>query len=251
MTPRLFDVHCHLSFPEFDADRDEVVKRAAEEGIQIINSSVSPQEVEKAASLAKTYGNVSWTLGLSASETNNEKVEQTLAAIEKYKEHVIGVGEVGLDYYWVKEEKLRAIERCNFEKFIELAGEIKLPLVVHSRNAEEDCLNLLEKHGIPALMHCFSGTIEQARRAVSLGCIISIPTNVAHSKQKQELARALALNAIVLETDAPYLAPKPKTRNEPVNVLQSAWKIAELRNVSLQDVETATTANARRFFKTQ
>jgi TatD DNase family protein len=249
MKPQLFDAHCHIGFPEFNADRNEVVKRAEELGIKIVNSSVSPEEVEPARDIAEEYDNVLWTLGLSASETSGVKVEQTLAAIRKYKNKIIGIGEVGLDYYWIKESKLQVQERENFSKFIELALEQNLPLVVHSRNAEIDCLNMLEKYGIPALMHCFSGTVEQAQRAVNLGCVISIPTNVAYSKQKQELARMLPLESIVLETDAPYLAPIPKTRNEPANVAQSVRKIAELRNMDAKDVAQATTGNAIRFFK--
>lgn len=244
----LFDVHCHLSFPEFDGDRDKVVERALRQNIRIINSSVSPEEIEKAMKVAEEYSNVYWTLGLSASETNEKKAEKTISAIKENKERIVGIGEVGLDYYWIRDEKLRECERKNFKRFIELSDELNLPLVVHSRNAEEDCLNILEEYNKKALMHCFSGTLRQAERAVKLGCLISIPTNIAYSKQKRELAGKIQLTSIVLETDAPYLAQTPKTRNEPVNVKKSVEEIAEIKKLAREEVEETTTINAKRFF---
>jgi TatD DNase family protein len=243
-----YDVHCHLSFPEFDRDRDEIVKRALGNEIGIINSSVSPEEIGKAMEISEKYENVYWTLGLSASEIDENKVENTIKAIRLNKKHLIGIGEVGLDYYWVKDEKKRAVERINFEKFIMLSTSLDLPLVVHSRNAEEDCLKILQEHGKKALMHCFSGTMEQAEKAIKLGCLISIPTNITHSKQKQELASRTPISSIVLETDAPYLSPIPKTRNEPVNIRKSVEAIAELKGIKKEEVEKTTSENARRFF---
>jgi TatD DNase family protein len=244
----LFDVHCHLSFPEFDQDRDEVVKRAAVQDISIINSSVSIKEVEKARAVKSRYPKTYWTLGLSASETSRETADETIAAIKKYRSEISGIGEVGLDYYWVKDEQERAIERENFRRFIKLSKELGLPLVVHSRDAEEDCVKMLVEEGKPALMHCFSGTVEQAVRAASFGCLISIPANVTHSKSRQKLAVSLPLESLALETDAPYLAPVPKTRNEPVNIKVSVEKIAEIKNVTIDEVARKTTHNAMKFF---
>lgn len=249
MTPRLFDVHCHLGFPDFDRDRNEVVERASAGGIAIVNSSVSPEEVGKALEISESYKNMYWTLGLSAAETDSRKVDDTITAVMQNRSSIIGIGEVGLDYYWVKDEKLRGEERVNFGRFIQLSKELDLPLVVHSRNTEEDCLNMLEEQGKNALMHCFSGTLEQAKRALKLGCLISIPTNIAYSRQKQELVSALPLESIVLETDAPYLAPTPKTRNEPVNVKLSVEKIAEIKKTSKEEVTLKTTENAMKFFR--
>jgi len=248
MNPILFDVHCHLCFPQFDADREAVIKRASELGIQMINASVSLEEIPKASMLSSKHENVYWTLGLSASKTSAEKVEKTIQAIRKNQTQIVGIGEVGLDYYWVKEESRGEIERKNFENFINLAVELNLPLVVHSRDAEEDCISMLAKHNKKALLHCFSGTLEQAEKAIKFGCIISIPTNVTHSKMRQNLAERLPLKSIVLETDAPYLSPTPKTRNEPVNIKKSVEKIAELKKISIQEVENTTTENAKHFF---
>ncbi|MDD5111794.1 MAG: TatD family hydrolase [Candidatus Altiarchaeota archaeon] len=243
----LFDAHCHLSFPEFDKDRDEVVERALANDVSIINSSVSVQEIDKARSVKERYGNVHWTLGLSASETDNEKVDGTIDAIRKYRSEICGIGEVGLDYYWVKDEKGRARERENFLKFIRLSKETGLPLIVHSRDAEEDCIRMLEENGRKALMHCFSGTVEQAMRAASFGCLISVPANVTRVGSRQALAMALPLESLVLETDAPYLPPVHNTRNEPSNVACGAGKIAELKGISFEQVSQKTSENVRNF----
>jgi len=244
----LFDVHCHLSFPEFDCDRDMVIEKACKEGVYMVNSSVSPEETRKAAELAERHEKVYWTLGLSASETNEQKTLETIEAARRNRKNIIGLGEVGLDYYWIKDEKLRSRERENFRRFIELADELRLPIVVHSREAEEDCIRILGEYGSNALMHCFSGSLEQAEKAAEMGCLISIPTNLCHSKQKQKLVKGLDLGCMALETDAPYLAPTPKTRNEPVNIKKTVEKIAEIKGVDEREVEEKTTENSKRFF---
>jgi TatD DNase family protein len=141
------------------------------------------------------------------------------------------------------------MEQQNFPKLLELAKENEKPVLVHSRNAEKPALDILEKEGIErAIMHCFSGSLEDAMRAIDLGYPISIPTNISRSKQKQDFARKIPLDSIVLETDAPYLAPEPKTLNEPINVIKSAQKIAELKSVELDEVARITTKNAKAFF---
>ena len=163
----LVDCHCHLTFPDFDSDRRRIIKEAAGQEVLIINSSVSPAEVEKSCELAESYDNVFWTLGLSASSLEADLVEETIGLISKHREAIVGLGEVGLDYYWVKDEEGRCRERDAFKKFIELSLELSLPLVVHSRDAEKDCLRILEEYGKCALLHCFSGSVEQALSAAS------------------------------------------------------------------------------------
>ena len=125
---------------------------------------------------------------------------------------------------------------------------MNLPLVIHSRDSESDIIEELKSSDRNAILHCFSGTVKQAEEAISLGCIISIPASIAYSKQKQELARKIPFDRIVLETDAPYLPPVPKTRNEPANVKLAALKIAGLKGIDYSIVEKVTTENARKFF---
>ncbi len=243
------DSHCHLTFTQFDEDRGEVIERAVKSDVLIVNSIVSPLEVDDGLKFLRDFDNVYSTLGLSASCLDDGEVEETINLIRQMREEIVGLGEVGLDYYWVKGEGERAVLKENFGKFIELSKEVDLPLVVHSRDAEADCIKMLEKHDKPALMHCFSGRLEQALNAIELGCLISIPTNVVYVKKRQELAGEIPVESLVLETDAPYLSPTPKTRNEPINVVKAAQKIAEIKGISVEEVEDSTTENAKKFFR--
>ncbi len=243
----LIDNHSHLDFPQFDSDRKEVIERAKKQGILIINSGLGPEGIEKTIKLVDEHG-IFATLGLSPTGFDSDIIEDTIELIKKYRKKIVGIGEVGLDYYWVKEPGKRMTEIQNFRIFIELSKELNLPLLVHSRDAESDTIRELKSANKPAILHCFSGTIKQAKEAISIGCLISIPTTIIHSKQKQELARKIPLDRIVLETDAPYLSPVPKTRNEPANVKLSAKKIAEIKGIEYSVVERITTENAGKFF---
>lgn len=243
----MIDCHCHLHFSQFDGDRDKIISDAQRENLVIINSTVEPGEAEAGRTLSENR-NVYWNLGLSASCTDQDMFEQTLRLLEKHRESIIGVGEVGLDYHWVKEEEEQQIERDFFQRFIEYSKEEKLPLVVHSRDAEEDAVRMLCENGKSAMLHCFSGTAQQALQAVDLGCMISIPANVVYAKSRQKLAEKTPLENIVVETDSPYLSPVPKTRNTPGNVREAVRKIASVKGVSKAKAEEATTLNALAFF---
>lgn len=245
----LFDVHCHLGFEHFDSDRGEVIKRALAAGVSVINSTVEPGEISAALKLSRDYGSVYLTCGLSASNLDPEKTEEAVRLIEEHARELVGVGEAGLDYYWVKDAEEKFFLKQQFKRFVELSLELDLPLVVHSRDAEEDCIRILQDYCKPAVMHCFSGNTWQAEKAVSFGCLISIPSNVCYAKKRQKLAIELPIDSVVLETDAPYLSPTPKTRNEPVNVLNAAQKISELKGMSFDDVAGKTSYNAKKFFR--
>ena len=245
----LVDCHCHLSFPQFKEDLDEIVGRAQEKEVIAVNSCVSPEEVEPALNLSERFENVHTAIGLSATNLEEEKVCETQRIIRENKDRIIGLGEVGLDYHWVKKPGDHNTLKENFTRFIELSIELDLPIIVHSRDAEEDCIRMLEEAGKPALLHCFSGSIEQALHATSFGCVISIPTNVTYVKSRQRLVEGLPFESIVLETDAPYLSPEPKTRNEPVNVVKSCEKLSDIKQVSLEEVALQTTETARKFYR--
>jgi len=244
----LIDVHAHLDFPQFDPDRDEVIERAAKEDILIINSGLGVEGARKTLDLAGRHDNVYAALGMSPTEFDEKEINAVIDLIRENIDRIVAIGEVGLDYYWVKDDLRRWQEAEYFRRFIALSDEVGLPLVVHSRGAEADVLQILEESGKRALLHCFGGTVGQAEEAASFGHLISMPTNVVYSKRKQEMTEAIAMNRLVLETDSPYLAPVPKTRNEPVNIRLSAEKIAGVKGVASAAVAKATTANAKRFF---
>ncbi len=242
----LVDAHCHLDFKDFDKDRDEVVKRAKD--MIIINSIVDPDDAEKGFQIARRYENVYCTLGLSPAQTDDIKFEKTLELIKKHKDEIVGIGEVGLDYYWVKELEVRKKQMEHFSKFIKISTDIGKPLILHTRDAEQECMDTIAEKKVTALMHCFSGTVQQALNAVEAGCIISIPTNVTYVKARQKLAEAIPLESMVLETDAPYLSPQKGNRNEPSNIAAAAKKIAELKGENTSTVEDTTSENALRFY---
>ena len=244
----LIDVHTHLDFPQFDSDRENVVERAAGEGILIINSGLGPEGIERVIKLSEKHEGILATLGLSPQEFDSGVIDETIRLIRKYKDKIVGIGEVGLDYYWIKEPEKRGRGMDNFRKFISLAKELSLPLVVHSRDAESDMVEELKAQGIKALLHCFGGSAELGKKAISFGCLVSIPTSVAYSKRKQELVEKIPLEAMVLESDAPYLAPTPRERNTPLNIRIAAEKIAEIKGIEYDKVAEITTRNAREFF---
>jgi TatD DNase family protein len=244
----LVDVHAHLDYSKFDSDRDEVVGRAKSAGVLTITSALGPEGIGKTLLLLERYHELKATFGLAPTELASDVIDETRRLIREHRERIVGLGEVGLDYHWVKELNRRKEEQVNFQSFIELAQELHLPMVIHSRDAEEDVLRILKENDVSALLHCFSGSVELALDAAASGHLISIPTSVVHSSGKQRLAKDLPLESIVLETDAPYLSPQPKTRNEPANVAASCEKIASIKGINPDAVASATTQNAVRFF---
>jgi len=241
---KLIDTHAHLDFPEFDRNRDEVIARAKKEDVSIIDCCLTPDGWEK------VKDNKDLLLMIGCCPYRLEEFYPQFGLIEENISKIIGIGEIGLDYYWQKEQHGRDKEKENFLKLLKLAEDNDKPVLIHSRNAETHVLDILERQGVSrAIMHCFSGTPQEAERAIKLGYLVSIPTNVVLSKQKQDFAKKLPLERLVLETDAPYLSPEPGKVNEPVNVIKSAKKIAELRRISFEEVCSVTTRNAREFFR--
>ena len=242
----LVDVHAHLCFEQFQKDIDQVIEESSD--IHIINSIINLQNIEYGFEIQKKHSNISSTIGLSPSDLDKEKFDGTIAAVRGLKEFIVGIGEVGLDYYWIKSEKEREYELQVFQKFIDLSKEFNLPLVLHTRDAESDTIKIIRENNVNALMHCFSGSIEEMFEAVELGCLISIPTNVTFVKKRKELAKKVPLDFLVLETDSPYLSPVQGERNIPSNIKISCEKIAEITGHTYDEVATATTENACKFF---
>ncbi len=245
----LVDAHAHLEFPSFESDRKAIVRECAEKDIVVVDSIVDLQSAEAFLDFARSRDNLHCCIGCGPAEITQESFDAAVALLRKFKNDVVGLGEVGLDYYWVKEKEKYAEQRRCFEGFIALSKELGLPLVIHSRDAEEDAIRLLRENDAPALLHCYSGSIELARKAISFGCLISIPTSVCYSNPKKKLVRELPLESIVLESDAPFLAPVPKTRNTPLNIIQSAGVVADVKEVTRDEVEAVTTKNASDFFR--
>lgn len=248
---RLIDAHCHLNLPEFDHDRDRVVDEARKSGVvAIVDSGLGPDYGTKALALAEKFrGYVFPTVGLEPYNLGEEAFERVVALVRENEKGIVGVGEVGLDYYWNRDEGERRMQRSRFKAFIDLSKELDLPLIVHSRSAGKYAIQTLEEEGADrVLLHAFDGRVGSAMAGVELGYYFSIPTSVWVSRQKQKLAKRLPLSSIMVESDSPVLSPLKEGRNEPSNLLYAVRKIAEIKGVDEEDVAEETLRNASGFF---
>lgn len=254
----LIDSHCHLDSSDFDADRDEVIERAVEAGIErmvAIGTGEGPPDLEAGIRMADRYPMFLATVGVHPHDAA-KATESTLARVSDLLAHpkVIALGEIGLDYHY--DFSPREAQKQVFIEQLRIAAERRKPNVIHTREAWADTLALLEQHWsshrLPGIMHCFSGGEKEAARALALGFYLSFGGMVTFPKAKdlQKVAVTAPLDRILLETDSPYLAPVPKRgkRNEPVFVGYTAQKLATLRNVSFNEIVAATTANFTRLF---
>lgn len=246
----MIDSHAHL-LPDFVKNIDDVVENARTAGLQaIINSALESKHYEYAKYLEKKNPHfVYTTLGFSASHIQTIDFDQAYREIRDYTT-LVAIGEVGLDYHWIRDSYWRKKQQQVFLEFIKLANERQKPLVIHSRKAEMECLDILQNYAeVPVLMHCFAGNLEQARRIIDLGWLISIPTAVRNRKNHRKLARVIPLEHIVVETDTPFLSPIPGMKNEPANVKYAIEEIASLKKISFHEVDEATTLNTKVFFQ--
>ena len=248
---KLVDVHCHLDDEEFDNDLDDVIRRAKKYGvIAIVNSALGPESIEKSLQIAQKYKNyVFLSFGLEPYNLDDSDYKATLDLIKKHKDEIVAVGEVGLDYYYIRDHNERKIMEDRFREFIDLAKKINKPLVVHSRSAGKFAIRILIDEGAKqVLMHAFDGGSSWVKRGVDEGYFFSVPPSVIRSQQKKKMVRILPLENMMLETDSPVLGPEPKARNEPMNVLYSLREIASIKQISEKTVAEKTTENAIKFF---
>jgi TatD DNase family protein len=245
----LIDVHAHLTDPAFQ-DLPEVMRRSRAAGVKkIIMSITDPAEFGRAReNLLMTPGYLHLTVGFDPTDLSEERYAKFKELIDQGG--IIGVGEVGLDHFYVRDHSQRALQESLFRSSIRLALERDLPLVVHSRSAGHDALEVLYSEGAErVLMHAFDGRSGDALAAAKRGFFFSIPTSVVHSEQKQKLARFLPLESLMLETDSPVLSPVRGERNEPANLIYAARKISEIKRIELGEVIRTTTEKAKELFR--
>jgi len=237
------DAHCHLSFPQFDEDRNEVIDRLKQNGVGLLihpgtNLETSREAVQIACEYNFIYANIGFHPGDQHEISDGDF--DILAEMAK-NEKVVGIGEIGLDYHYPDIDKAR--QQSIFRESLRLAKNLDLPVVIHSRDAWPDTFKILEeeKHsGLRGMMHCFSGGVEEAKRSIDMGFKLSIPGVITFKKSSlPEVVFNVQLSDLLTETDCPYLAPVPYRgkRNEPAYVVEVAKKIAEVKSVSLSDVE--------------
>lgn len=244
---KLVDSHCHIDFEKFDKDREEVLERCKDELEFIVNAGSNLETNRKALQLEDENNSfVVSNLGLHPTYTESFDQIDEIKKLIKEKSPA-AVGEIGLDHHHVKEEEIRDKQEKIFREMIRTAEELGKPVVVHSRDAERKSFQILKNSELNKVMlHCFNGTPELAEKAVRNGFKIGVTTQVLYSSRVQEIVDRISLDDILLETDSPFLYRGE--RNEPVNVHESAERIAEIKQVSKSEVVRITTRNAKSFF---
>ncbi len=252
----LVDSHCHLDDSQFDSDRRAVIDRALAAGVELmlaVGSGDGPPDLEAGIRLAGEHPQIYATIGVHP-HTASKVTAGTYRRLGELLAHpkVLAVGEIGLDYHY--DFSPREVQRAVFVEQMRLARDARKPIIIHTREAWEDTLLLLREHwasaGLGGIMHCFSGGPEEARECLEMGLHLSFAGVVTFPKavRVQEAARIVPLDRLLVETDAPYLAPVPMRgkRNEPAFVIHTARKLAELRGTAFEELASATTANFRR-----
>jgi TatD DNase family protein len=255
----LVDVHAHLDHADFKSDLDLVIVRAKAAGVKaIIANGVDPETNRMVLAIAKRHDIVKPALGIYPPDALAEEVKEggyplkllpydvdkELEFIEKSKP--IAIGEVGLDYKISNEKQA---QKELFQRFIDLSKKLDIPIIVHSRKAEGDVIDMLEASGAKkVVLHCFSGKFSLVKRAAAKGWTFSIPTNVVKSEHFQKIIETVHISQLLTETDCPYLSPFANTRNEPAFVLESLKKIAEVKGITLEDAGNNMYMNYQNMF---
>ena len=252
----LVDTHTHLNDDKFADDVPDAVARARAAGVRrCINMGDTLASSKKAVELAHAYEGLFAGVGIHPEEARELTADDDaqLAAWAE-DEKVVCIGEIGLDYYWVKDEPTRELQRKIFIHQLDLARQLHLPVCIHDRDAHADTLAILKKEGqgIPTVLHCYSGSVEMAREFLKIGCYLGTdgPLTFKNASKLLNVIRDMPLGRLLVETDAPYMAPVPMRgkRNEPAFVRFIAEKVAELRSMTLADVARATTTNAEAIY---
>lgn len=249
----LIDTHCHLDFPEFDRDRDEVIKRAKLAGVDyIVNIGSSLQGSRRSLELSERYESVYATVGIHPHEADrfDKQAEDSIRKLAAGKK-VVGIGETGFDYYRNFSKKENQLPL--FTSLINIAKDLGLPVVIHSRQAPEDTLKIL-KEAMPlrAVVHCFSGSEDFLKACLDLEFFVSFTCNIAYKKADnlRRLVKLSPLKQLLLETDAPYLPPQEfrGRRNEPAYVRLLAEEVSRIKGIKKEEVAALTSENAKKFF---
>lgn len=249
------DSHSHLDDERFDQDRDILIKSLKDNKVDIaINIGADLQTSINSVELANKYDNIYAVVGVhphSASEVSEETLD--IFRDMSKNDRVIAIGEIGLDFYY--DNSPRDLQRKWFKEQLKLAKELNLPVVIHSRDASQETFDTIKEAqdgSLRGVMHCYSGSVEMAKEYIKLGFYISIagPVTFKNARVVREVAEAVPLDRLLIETDCPYLTPEPYRgkRNEPMYVRYVAEKIAEIKNISVEELASATSANTKELF---
>ena len=254
----LFDSHCHLDDEKFSEDRQAVIENIFSSKVtKLISAGYSLESSKRALELANNYSQIYTVSGISPNDIpeNVEKLQAEIYEIEKLAKNqkVVGIGEIGLDYYWNDENK--ELQKLAFEKQIDMANRLELPIVIHTREAVMDTIEILKENPVnkKGVFHCCPLNPELVKEALKLGFYISFagPVTFKNSKNADEVIRLVPDEKMLIETDSPYLSPEPNRgkRNDSSNVRYIAEKIAKVKGYTLEEVAKITYDNACRIFE--
>ncbi|WP_017729525.1 TatD family hydrolase [Halalkalibacterium ligniniphilum] len=251
----LFDTHVHLNADQFEGDVKDVIERAQQAGVEgMVVVGFDEKTIKGALHLAESYDFLYAAVGWHPVEAI-DMTDDHLAWLEELATHpkVVALGEMGLDYYWEKSPK--DVQKEVFRKQIRLAKKVNLPIIIHNREADQDIVDLLKEEDakeVGGIMHCFGGSVEIATECLKMNFYISLggPVTFKNAKRPKEVAKAVPLERLLIETDCPYLAPHPYRgkRNEPAYVKLVAEEIAALKEISYEELAKKTTENAKKCF---
>lgn len=250
-----FDTHAHLDDKQFNGDRAAVIERARKAGVGlIVNVGYNVASARQTIELTRKYDFIYGAVGMHPhdAKTLDDKSYEEIKRMSR-EPRIVAIGEIGLDYHW--NHSPREVQQTVFRRMIALAKEVKLPIIIHDREAHQDIFDILKEEGASAvggIFHCYSGNWPLAREALKMGFFISIagPVTFHNANKLLEVVKMTPLEYLLIETDCPYLAPMPYRgkRNEPAFVVRAAEKIAEIKRLPLEKVAEATTANGKRAF---
>lgn len=257
MHNKIFETHAHYEDVKFDSDREELLASLPKQNIEyVINVGSNLETTNKSIELAKQYDYIYAAIGVHPSDVE-ELDESSYDVLEKAAkfEKTVAIGEIGLDYYWDKEPAVQAKQREWFKRQMLLAKEHNLPVIIHSRDAAEDTMRVMKEvkaEEIPGVIHCYSYSVEMAKEFIKMGYYIGIGGVVTfkNAKKLKEVAAEIPLERILLETDCPYMAPEPHRgeRNSSLYIPYVVEKLAEIRNISKEEIISTTNQNARKLF---
>jgi len=249
----MIDVHCHLTYEGLDEIKESVVKEAKKVMDAIITCGY-PEDAKKALEISERHKNfVYLTLGLHpihVVKMSDKEIDEYKRFVIENKQKIVAVGEIGLDFHWIKEKSKNERVKEIFIEFLELAKEVRLPVILHLRKAEKEGFEIITGEDIKeAVFHCYAGNLTLAKQIVDEGYYISLGTNLMRSKNTKKIAKKFPLDKLLTETDAPFLSPFPGKVNVPQNVQFVLERMSELRNMSVEEIDGVIMRNARELFK--
>tara|TARA_Y100000310_G_scaffold188167_1_gene188122 strand:- start:1540 stop:2292 length:753 start_codon:yes stop_codon:yes gene_type:complete len=248
---KLVDVHSHYTYKHFSKELDKVMTKMKSSDVIAITCGLDFKDNQEVLKITEKYDILKPALGIYPTEAgtlSDKELNEILTQIEQNKDKIVAISEVGLDHHWTKDAKKQARQKEVLTEIIKLANKINKPIIAHSRSAEKETVELLKQAKVPVVMHCFCGKSATLTEAINAGYYFSIPVAIVRSKTFRKLAKKAGIKRILTETDAPFLAPKPKMRNDSSNIKLTIEKLSKLLDLSEEKIADQIHKNYQKLF---